>query len=124
MKTCSTCKYSYITKDKGLQWECNIGMCAGTASCPKWVPDDPPVEYEDNSKPPLGCSPYYVSISARICELCEAIKRYSTESKQHNKIRLWATEILYLNEMDRMLRRTEQEKTWVEEKDGTLKEVK
>ena len=28
------------------------------------------------------------------------------------------------DEMDRMLRRIEAEKTWVEEKDGTLKEVK
>ena len=74
-------------------------------------------------KPPLGCSPYYVSTSARICELCEAIKRSSTESGKHNQIKLWAAEIQYLNEMDRMLRRVEAEKTWVEEKDGTLKEV-
>ena len=75
------------------------------------------------SKPPLGCSPYYVSASARICELCEAIKRASTQSGKHNQIKLWVAEIQYLNEMDRMLRRVEAEKTWVEEKDGTLKEV-
>lgn len=75
-------------------------------------------------KPPVGCSPYYVSISARICELCEAIKRKSTENGKHNQIKLWATEILYLNEMDRDLKRVEKEKTWVEKKDGTLEEVK
>ena len=74
-------------------------------------------------KPPLGCSPYYVSASARICELCEAIKRNSAEAGSHNQIKLWAAEIQYLNEMDRMLRRVEAENTWVEEKDGTLKEV-
>lgn len=122
MKSCSTCKYSYITFDKGLKWDCNIGMCHGTASCPKWVPDDPHVEPE-TSKPPLGCSPYYVSISARICELCEAIKRHSTEKGKHNQIKLWAIEILNLNEMDRTLDRVSKEKTWVEEKDGTLKEA-
>lgn len=75
------------------------------------------------SKPPLGCAPYYVGISARICELCEAIKRYATQSGKHNQIKLWTAEIQYLNEMDRMLRRVEAEKTWLEEKDGTLKEV-
>ena len=74
-------------------------------------------------KPLLGCSPYYVSSSARICELCEAIKRASTQSGKHNQIKLWAAEIQYLNEMDRRLRRVEAEKTWVEEKDGTLKQV-
>ena len=72
---------------------------------------------------PLGCSPYYVNTSARICELCEAIKRYATESGKHNQIKLWAAEIQYLNEMDRMLRRIEKEKTWVDDKDGKLKEV-
>lgn len=75
------------------------------------------------SKPPIGCTPYYVSISARVCELCEAIKRYSTESGTHNQIKLWATEVMMLNEMDRTLRRIEKEKTWVECRDGTLKEV-
>ena len=78
---------------------------------------------EPHKKPPLGCPPYYVSSSARICELCEAIKRASTQSGKHNQIKLWATEIQYLNEMDRMLRRVEEEKVWVENKDGTLKEV-
>lgn len=74
-------------------------------------------------KPPIGCRPYYVNISERICELCESIKRHSTENGKHNQIRLWATEILCLNEMDRSLDRTAREKTWVEEKDGTLREV-
>lgn len=78
---------------------------------------------EPQKKQPLGCAPYYINISARICELCEAIKRYSTEKDKHNLIKLWAAEIQYLNEMDRMLRRFEEEKTWVEQKDGTLKEV-
>ena len=89
--------------------------------CTNWAPDRPHVELK--SKPPLGCSPYYVSASARICELCEVIKRASTQSGKHNQIKLWTAEIQYLNEMDRMLRRVEAEKTWVEDKDGTLKEV-
>ena len=55
--------------------------------------------------------------------LCEAITRASTQSGKHNQIKLWVAEIKYLNEMDRMLRRVESEKTWVEEKDGTMKEV-
>lgn len=75
------------------------------------------------SKPPIGCTPYYVSISARVCELCEAIKRYSAESGKHNQIKLWATEIMLLNEMDRTLRRVEKEKVWVEDRRGMLKEV-
>ena len=74
-------------------------------------------------KPPIGCPPYYVSTSARICELCDAIKRATAESGRYNQIKLWATEIQYLNEMDRMLRRTAEEKVWIEEKDGTLREV-
>lgn len=89
--------------------------------CQNWVSDRPHVELKH--KPQLGCSPYYVSISARICELCEAIKRNATESGKHNQIKLWAAEIQYLNEMDRMLRRVSEEKVWVENKDGTLKEV-
>ena len=72
---------------------------------------------------PLGCSSYGLNISVRICDLCEAIKRYATESGKHNQIKLWAAEIQYLNEMDRMLKRIEKEKTWVEYKDGTFKEV-
>lgn len=78
---------------------------------------------EPHKKPPLGCTPYYVSSSARIGELCEAIKRCSTESGKHNQIKLWTAEIQCLNEMDRVLRRIEKEKTWVEEKNGMLKEV-
>ena len=78
---------------------------------------------KSKDRPQLGCSPYYVNISARICELCEAIKRSATQSRKHNQIKLWTAEIQYLNEMDRMLRRVEEEKVWVENKDGTLKEV-
>lgn len=75
-------------------------------------------------KPPIGCKPYYVAISERIGELCEAIRRCAGEKEKHNQVKLWANEIHMLNEMDRMLRRVEAEKTWIEEKDGTLKEVK
>lgn len=92
--------------------------CDGTIEC-TYYESRPYVRV----KPSLGCSPYYVNTSSRICELCEAIKRASTQSVKHNQIKLWAAEIQYLNEMDRMLRRVEAEKTWVEEKDGTLKEV-
>lgn len=120
-KTCDTCLHSHIElKMSKMKWKCDMGLSIGCSPCPKWELDRPHVATE---KPPLGCAPYYVSASARICELCEAIKRASTQSDKHNQIKLWATEIQYLNEMDRMLRRVEIEKTWVEEKDGTLKEV-
>ena len=76
-----------------------------------------------DTKPQIGCRPYYVSISSRIRELCGAIDRYASEKDKHNQVKLWAYEIMLLNEMDRTLRRVEAEKTWVEEKDGTLKEV-
>lgn len=79
---------------------------------------------EPDKKPPQGCKPYYVSISERITELCEAIDRNAAEKEKHNQVKLWTTEILLLNEMDRTLRRVEAEKTWFENKDGTLKEVK
>lgn len=78
---------------------------------------------EPQKKQPLGCAPYYVRISERVQELTGAIRRNIAEPKKHNQIKLWAAEIQYLNEMDRMLRRFEEEKTWVEQKDGTLKEV-
>ena len=74
-------------------------------------------------KPPIGCSPYYVSVSARICEFCEAIKRYSTVSGKHNQIRLWCKEIMYLNEMDRTLRYDEKQKVWTEDHKGKLHEM-
>lgn len=120
-KTCDTCLHSKIeTKMSKMNWKCEKGL-RPEVPCQGWEPDRPHVEL--NHKPPLGCSPYYVSTSARICELCEAIKRSSTESGKHNQIKLWAAEIQYLNEMDRMLRQVESEKTWVEDKDGTLKEV-
>ena len=117
MKTsCHTCKNLI----ECYQCKKQVFTNGNSESCSEWRPGDPHVALE---KPPLGCSPYYVSVSARICELCEAIKRASTQSSKHNQIKLWAAEIQYLNEMDRMLRRVETEKTWVENKDGTLKEV-
>ena len=81
------------------------------------------LNYRECEKPPLGCSPWYVNTSARICELCEAIKRYSTEADQHDKIKLWCKEILMLNEMDRELRYEEKRKVWKEDKDGHFQEV-
>lgn len=120
-KTCDTCLHSHIElKMSKMKWKCDMGLSIGCSPCPIWELDRPHVPLE---KPPLGCSPYYVSSSARICELCEAIKRASTQSGKHNQIKLLAAEIQYLNEMDRMLRRVDAEKTWVENKDGTLKEV-
>lgn len=74
-------------------------------------------------KPPLGCKPYYVVISERVDELCDAIRRSAGEKCKHNQVKLWTHEIHLLNEMDRMLRRVEAEKTWVEDKDGMLKEA-
>lgn len=74
-------------------------------------------------KPPIGCKPYYVAISERVDELCKAIECSAAEAGKHNQVRLWITEVHLLNEMDRILRRTEAEKTWIEKKDGTLKEV-
>lgn len=121
-KGCDNCLHNSIEPGTGF-YKCSKGLnhhgCVHIP-CNGWELDRPHVAAE---KPTLGCSPYYVSASARICELCEAIKRASTQSGKHNQIKLWVAEIQYLNEMDRMLRRVESEKTWVEEKDGTLKEV-
>lgn len=78
---------------------------------------------EPHKKPVSGCKPYYVAISERVDELCSAIERNAAEAGKHNQVKLWSMEIQLLNEMDRILRRTEAEKTWVEDKDGTLKEV-
>jgi len=77
----------------------------------------------NDCKPPIGCSPYYVSISARICELCEAIKTYSTISDKHDKIKLWCKEIMLLNEVDRNLRYEEKQKVWAEDHRGNLHEM-
>ena len=107
------------TPMEGLVLTCNPPI--HVAKCPECGFEKRVEPYKE--KPPIGCSPYYVNISARICELCESIKRYSTENGKHNQIKLWATEILCLNEMDRSLRRVSEEKTWVEQNDGTLKEV-
>ena len=87
------------------------------------IPDDAYAPEFATEKPPLGCAPYYVGISARICELCEAIKRYSTAGGKHDKIKLWAYEILQLNEMDRNLRYEEKRKVWKEDKHGKLQEM-
>ena len=120
-KSCETCLHSQIElKMSKLKWKCDKGLDTDVP-CTGWELDRPHVER--NTKPPIGCRPYYVNISERICELCESIKRYSTERGKHNQIKLWATEILCLNEMDMSLDRTAREKTWVEEKDGTLREV-
>lgn len=85
--------------------------------------DDVKAPKHASEKPPLGCAPYYVGISARICDLCEAIKRYSTAGGKHDKIKLWAYEILQLNEMDRNLRHEEKRKVWKEDKHGKLQEM-
>ena len=87
------------------------------------TPEDAYMPEYAAEKPPLGCAPSYVYISARICELCEAIKRYSTETGKHNKIALWCKEIMLLNEMDRNLRYDEKCKVWKEDKDGNLQEM-
>ena len=121
-KNCETCIHSHIELNMShMRWKCDKGLLYPDFPCTNWEEDRPHVERE--TKPPIGCSPYYVNISERICELCESIKRYSTERGKHNQIKLWATEILYLNEMDRSLDRVSKEKTWVENKDGTLREV-
>lgn len=80
--------------------------------------------FMDLNKPPLGCKPYYVAISERMSELCEAIDRNASEEETHNQTRLWITELHMLNEMDRMLRRVEKEKVYVEDDTGGMKEVK
>lgn len=85
--------------------------------------DDAKAPEHEHGKPPMGCASYYVYISARICELCEAIKRYSTVDGKHDKIRLWAYEILHLNEMDRNLRYEEKRKVWKKDADGKLQEM-
>jgi len=59
-------------------------------------------------KPTLGCSPYYVNISARVTELCDAIKRCSTEKGYADRIRLWCKEIGLLVVMNDMLRQSEE----------------
>ena len=85
--------------------------------------DDAKAPEHEPGKPPMGCAPSYIYISARICELCEAIKRYSTVGGKHDKIRLWAYEILHLNEMDRNLRYEEKCKVWKKDADGKLQEM-
>lgn len=76
------------------------------------------------NKHSLGCKPYYVAISERMSELCEAIERNASGEEMHNKTRLWIAELHMLNEMDRTLRRVEKEKVYVEDDTGGMKEVK
>lgn len=107
---------------KKCKYHCDYGdgeYCyyEGPGQCVSTVSDAP------KDKPQQGCKPYYVAISERVNELCNAISRNAGEKGKHNQIKLWSTEIQLLNEMDRMLRRVEAEKTWVEDGNGTLKEV-
>jgi hypothetical protein len=46
-----------------------------------------------NNRPPLGTPPYFIRAGVRICELGEAISKYSTTS-QVGKIKEWAEEIV------------------------------
>lgn len=108
---------------KKCKYHCDYGdgeYCyyEGPGECVNTVPDSM------QQKPVVGCKPYYVAISERVDVLCDAIRISAGEKGKHNQIKLWSTELQLLNEMDRMLRRVEAEKTWIEEKDGTLKEVK
>ena len=77
----------------------------------------------DSRKPPIGCKPYYVAIPERIDELCDAIKTYASVPDGHNNVRLWCSEILLLNEMDRTLRYNEKQKTWTVDKAGQFNEM-
>ena len=122
---CTTCLHSTMVPNMmtgAIEYHCakelNDHGCIHVP-CEGWSLD----RHVAAEKPPLGCAPYYVHISARICDLCEAVKRNATESGKHNQIKLWVTEIQYLNEMDRFLARTEREKTFVETKDGKLEEI-
>ena len=78
---------------------------------------------EISDKPPLGCPPHYVGISARIQELCGAIERNAAKKDMHNRIRLWLKEIWLLNEVDRDLRYEEKSRVWKENADGKLQEM-
>lgn len=64
-------------------------------------------------KPAMGCRPYYVAVSDRIAELCEAIKR--AEGGKNDQVRMWATEIQLLNEVDRHMRHISKQKVFFEE---------
>lgn len=109
-------------KDKGKR-EMSVPEMIFHAKNGDDVPENAYIPRYAFEKPPLGCAPYYVGISARICELCEAIKRHSTETGKHNQIALWCKEIMYLNEMDRNLRYDEKCKVWKEDKHGNLQEM-
>ena len=78
-------------------------------------------------KPPLGVCPYYVNISIRVREICEAMIRQTdvdgSHKWNHNAIRMWCQELMMLNEMDRTLRDQEEQKVWVENKRGDLREL-
>lgn len=77
-----------------------------------------------DKKPPLGVEPYYVNTSIRVRDLCSAIYRQVQDCEpDHNKIKLWCKEIMFLNEMDRTLRYEEKQKVWSEDKSGMLHEM-
>ena len=66
-------------------------------------------------KPPAGCAPYYVRVHERICELCKAIMRHAGRADGHKNIRLWTTEIMFLTELDRCMRKQEKMEIFDEE---------
>ena len=79
----------------------------------------------NSEKPPLGVQPFYTYIGARIEDLCDGIVRqFLSEKVNHDSVKLWCKEIMYLNEMDRMLRYDEQQKTWREDRSGMLHEMR
>ena len=49
----------------------------------------------DYDKPPLGCSPSYVTSGSRIKELADAISRTAVEAEHYTgHISMWAEEIM------------------------------
>lgn len=125
---CPECGFQIIEEDykkiafigKHGIWHSGSGEVHGFPFTPELNPEEEKLLHK---KPPLGCSPYYVTFAPRICELCEAIKRYSTEYGKYDQIKLWATEIQLLNEASRTLKRIEEERVFRQNKDGTLTEV-
>jgi len=119
---CTYCKHNigWMCEETGENIELNrdYQQCNRFATERVWEIDNKKIEEAKDKeavKPPLGCSPYYVHISSRICDLCEAIKRYSTYGNKHDKIKLWAYEIMILNEADRNLRHQAKQKVFFEE---------
>lgn len=63
------------------------------------------------NRPPLGIMPYYIAAEDRIADLGEAISRNAHEPNKRHKIKEWATEIIYQNEMMETMRKGEGETT-------------